>query len=254
MNNPVIVSENSGNSLPEVQTFENGIVDIKDINGEFWFCAKDVANAIEYKGNITHWERWFDESEKLIAQNGLSGQARNMTYISESALYRVLIKTDVPKAKPFERWVTKVVIPSIRKTGNYNMSYTKIVDPVHEKEIGLARAEFFRSMALEYNGKSETYKQILDAYAVKELAGEFILPLPEVKQRSYSAGEVGKILGISANKVGSIAIRNGLKTKEYGCWVHDKSRYSGKEVDTFRYYDNAITEIRKLMNEKEVTA
>ena len=104
-------------------------------------------------------------------------------------------------------------------------------------------------MALEYNGKSETYKQILDAYAVKELEGDFILPLPEVKQKSYSAGEVGNLLGISANKVGSIANKNNLKTEEFGHWVHDKSPYSGKEVESFRYYDNAVAEIKKILED-----
>lgn len=246
MKNSLVKSDNSGKTLTDFQSFENGSVDVKDIDGELWFCAKDVANAIEYKGNLNHWERWLDEEDRLKAQNGRTGQARNMTYISESALYRVLIKTDVPKAKTFERWVTKIVIPSIRKNGSYAL---QSADNVREKEIGLARAEFLRSMALEYNGKSETYKQVLDAYAVKELAGEFILPLPEVKQKSYSAGEVGKMLGISANKVGSITNKNNLKTEEFGHWVHDKSPYSGKEVESFRYYDNAVAEIKKILEE-----
>lgn len=246
MKNSLVKSDNSRKTLTDFQSFENGSVDVKDIDGELWFCAKDVANAIEYKGNLNHWERWLDEEDRLKAQNGRTGQARNMTYISESALYRVLIKTDVPKAKPFERWVTKIVIPSIRKNGSYSLQR---VDPVREKEIGLARAEFLRSMALEYNGKSETYKQVLDAYAVKELEGDFILPLPEVKQKSYSAGEVGNLLGISANKVGSIANKNNLKTEEFGHWVHDKSPYSGKEVESFRYYDNAVAEIKKILED-----
>ena len=145
--------------------------------------------------------------------------------------------------------MTSEVLPAIRKTGSYTITQTKVVDPVREKEIGLARAEFLRSMAQEYNGKSETYKQILDAYATKELEGQFILPLPEATQKSYSAGEVGKMLGISANKVGLIANKNGLKTDKFGHWVHDKSPYSSKEVESFRYYDNAVTEIKKAIDE-----
>ena len=251
-------SVNTDSTLTEIQVFENtefGKVRTILINNEPYFVGKDVAFSLGYsdvnKAVAMHVD---DEDKKLNDKSSLSFGQRGATLINESGLYSLILSSKLEGAKKFKRWVTSEVLPSIRKTGNYNMSYTKIIDPVHDREIGLARAEFFRSMALEYNGKSETYKQIFDAYAVKELAGEFILPLPEVKQRSYSAGEVGKILGISANKVGSIAIRNGLKTKEYGCWVHDKSRYSSKEVDTFRYYDNAITEIRKFMNEKEVTA
>ena len=255
--NTINSSANADSSLQEIQVFENtefGKIRSLIIDDKPWFVGKDVAESLGYKDTVNALKLHVDDDDKTGWQITTQFGTKETKIINESGLYSLILGSKLKSAKKFKRWVTSEVLPSIRKTGSYNMSYTKIIDPVHDKELGLARAEFFRSMALEYNGKSETYKQILDAYAVKELAGEFILPLPEVKQRSYSAGEVGKILGISANKVGSIAIRNGLKTKEYGCWVHDKSRYSGKEVDTFRYYDNAITEIRKLMNEKEVIA
>ena len=48
------------------------------------------------------------------------------------------------------------------------------------------------------------YAQILDSYT-KELTGEHILPLPERIEHYYTAEEAGKILGISANKVGELA-------------------------------------------------
>lgn len=43
---------------------------------------------------------------------------------------------------------------------------------------------------------------------------------------------------------------NNLKTEEYGEWYKDKSRYSNKEVDTYRYYDIVIPKIEKLLNTK----
>lgn len=116
--------------------FNLGDVDIKDRDGEFWFCAKDVANAIGYDAeHIKNWDRWLEPEDKLTTQNERSGQNRNMTYISESALYRVLIKTDVPKAKPFERWVTKTVLPSLRKNGEYKMPSTDSEKFQMEKEM-----------------------------------------------------------------------------------------------------------------------
>jgi anti-repressor protein len=42
-----------------------------------------------------------------------------MTIISESGLYNVILRSDKPKAKPFRKWVTHEVLPSIRKTGGY---------------------------------------------------------------------------------------------------------------------------------------
>ena len=69
--------------------------------------------------------------------------------------------------------------------------------------------------------------------------------LPKV-DKTYTATEIGEMLGISANKVGVLAKQHNLKTEKYGIWVVDKSKYSNKEVSTFRYFQNALDTIKKL--------
>ena len=64
--------------------------------------------------------------------------------------------------------------------------------------------------------------------------------------KTYTATEIGEMLGISANKVGVLAKQHNLKTEKYGIWVVDKSKYSNKEVSTFRYFQNALDTIKKL--------
>lgn len=249
MQNPIKESAKADTSLAEIQVFENsefGKVRTARIDNEPYFVGIDVANILEYQNGSRDINRHVDNEDRKTISMFDGKQNRNQIVINESGLYSLIFGSKLPSAKKFKHWVTSEVLPSIRKNGSYSLQR---VDPVREKEIGLARAEILRSMALEYNGKSETYKQILDAYAVKELEGEFILPLPEVKQKSYSAGEVGNLLGISANKVGSIANKSNLKTEEFGHWVHDKSPYSGKEVESFRYYDNAVAEIKKILED-----
>lgn len=74
---------------------------------------------------------------------------------------------------------------------------------------------------------SSTYKNVLVSKACEVLAGEQIIPLPVVEQRKvYSAGELGEMLGVSANKIGRIANQNNLKVPEYGEYRRDKSKYS----------------------------
>lgn len=233
------------NEVVEATEFQLECVDVKDVNGELWFCARDVANAIEYS-DISHWNRWLEEDDKLLLQNGGSGQSRNMIYISESALYRVLIKTDVPKAKPFERWITKEVIPTIRKTGSYSLPrISKEELDVIADQNKVSKANIYLALSQKY-GNNKTYSQVLDAYATKALEGEFVLPLPPLEQKNYSATEVGNMLGISANRVGKIANALGIKVDgEYGKWYVDKSPYSNKEVNTFRYSDAAVRRIQK---------
>ena len=69
---------------------------------------------------------------------------------------------------------------------------------------------------------------------------------------TYIAGEIGEILGISGNKVGAIANQNGLKNDKYGQWFKDKAKWSNKEVPAFRYYDNVIPVLRKILDQEKI--
>lgn len=94
---------------------------------------------------------------------------------------------------------------------------------------------------------SKEYRQVLLSYAAKELSDNEIIPLPVVKRKTYSATEIGEQLGISSNMVGKIANTNNLKNEKFGKFFHDKSRYSSKEVESFRYYENVIPVIRDIL-------
>lgn len=94
---------------------------------------------------------------------------------------------------------------------------------------------------------SEEYKNVCAVRAANELAGNEILALPKSEQKTYSAGDIAEMFGVSAQKVGRVAKANNMKTDEYGEWYRDKSPYSNKEVDTFRYNDKAIEKLRELL-------
>ncbi|WP_255290009.1 ORF6N domain-containing protein, partial [Bacillus thuringiensis] len=70
-------------------------------------------------------------------------------------------------------------------------------------------------------------KQSLVAHATRIVTGEMLLSLPEVR-KTYTAGEIGEELGVSANAIGRLANKHNLKTDEYGMQVLDQSRYSHK--------------------------
>ena len=90
-------------------------------------------------------------------------------------------------------------------------------------------------------------REALLAGATEEVL-EVQLPYrPKLERRTYTATEIGKKLGISANKVGRIANTHGLKVPEYGIFVLDKVRQYDKNVDNFRYYDNVIPVIQTLL-------
>lgn len=98
--------------------------------------------------------------------------------------------------------------------------------------------------------ESQSSAQSMLALAAKELTGE--MTIPAMKQKEYSATEVGEKLGISAQKVGKIANQLGIKAEQpgqnrFGRWANSKSRYSDKEVAQWLYSEDGLSAIRKGM-------
>lgn len=229
--------------MNEVQIFENekfGSVRTVEINNEPWFVGADVATALGYSNARDALANHVSEEDKntVVIRDGIAGNP-NKTIINESGLYSLIFGSKLDSAKEFKHWVTSEVLPSIRKTGSYTVKEV-------QRDSPLDKAKFLHEMAKDYSDIPD-YKQILDAYAVKEVVGTFALPLPEASKEDFSAGDLGKMLGVTANKIGSIANKHGIKTEEFGHWVFDKSPYSAKQVRTFRYYKNAVDKIKNLI-------
>lgn len=89
------------------------------INDEPYFVGKDVAEVLGYQNGSRDVNRHVDDEDKLTHQISASGQNRNMTIINESGLYSLILKSKLPSAKKFKRWVTSEVLPQIRKHGMY---------------------------------------------------------------------------------------------------------------------------------------
>lgn len=125
----------------------------------------------------------------------------------------------------------------------------------HEVEAKLNNSKARKAnILLKLADKAELtkeYKQVLYSYATSIIADKPLIPLPVAEEKTFSAGEIGSRLGISSNMVGRLANKYNLKTSQYGKLFHDKSKYSNKEVETFRYYENIIPLLKGLL-ESEV--
>lgn len=234
----------------QVFKFNSNIINLISKDGEIWFIAKEVCEILgisKYRDAILK----LDEDEKNICPVRLDGwsQKRNIAVINESGLYALILRSGKPNAKPFRKWITSEVLPSIRKTGSYTVNNSSsIVNDLKSRELQLKRAEYLSKIAERYSNRCDgRYAQILDSYATKELTGEHILPLPERIEHYYTAEEVGKIIGISANKVGRIANLNHMKNEKYGKWFIDKAKYTNKEIEAFRYNQAGIDYIKQLL-------
>ena len=141
------------------------------------------------------------------------------------------------------RLIEKVTKKETVKTKE-NIFKNDLID-IEKDKIRLEKSKILKELSQSIS--NDKYKQTLEIYSANALYDEPILELPAVKKKSYTATEVGNKLGITSMKVGSIAKKHNLKTDEYGYWALDKSRHSNKQVESFRYYDNVIDEIKKYI-------
>lgn len=128
----------------------------------------------------------------------------------------------------------------------------KPISLLKEKEIEARLNNSRARIASEFRKIAEKtdileYKHICQQKAAEVLSGVPLLPMEEAKEITYSATDIGRLLGVSANKIGTIANKYNLKTPQYGKYFYSKSEYSCKEVETFRYYECAIAKFREIL-------
>ena len=229
------------------------------------FLAKDVAEWIEYSKlqngnpNTSMMLKTVDEDEKGIRIVYTLGGNQEMWFLTEDGLYEVLMQSRKPIAKQFKKEV-KRILKELRLKGEAKIEPIPIQSQKTELEIRnetrelinesnrikLETAKFLKQFAEKYSSTNKTYEQVLDAYSIKEVTGQFILPLPALEEKNWSATEIGEMLGISANMVGKIANELKIKTDEYGKWYVDKAKYANKEVNSFRYNQKGVDRIERL--------
>jgi prophage antirepressor-like protein len=92
-----------------------------DENGNPWFVAKDVCDVLGV-GNVSQTLSYLDDDEKGITSNDTLGGPQGTSVVNESGLYSLVLRSRKPEAKAFKRWITREVLPQIRKTGRYEPS------------------------------------------------------------------------------------------------------------------------------------
>lgn len=212
---------------------------------DFWMTREQIGVALEYSNprdaiaKIHRRKRARMDRFSGVVKLSTPGGEQEVTVYNRKGIMEICRHSDQPKADAFMDFCWEIM-------DSLMSGKAKVVGMTEyqKQNISIQKAKLLAQIAAEYSG---TYKQVLQAYATKELTGEFLLPLPELERKTYSAAEIGAELGISAHEVGTLTNANGLKTEEYGKWFVDKSAHSSKEVQTFRYYDTVVPVLRGLI-------
>lgn len=109
--------------MQELQTFNFEELSVRtlEVDGEPYFIGKDVADILGYANGRDALSKHVDAEDKLTSQIATAGQNRNVTIINESGLYSLIFSSKLENAKQFKRWVTSEVLPTLRKTGAYQV-------------------------------------------------------------------------------------------------------------------------------------
>ena len=107
-----------------IQIFTNevfGEIRTCQVNNEIMFVGKDVATALGYSNTSKAIQQHVDHEDKGILPIRETAYETRAVVINESGLYSLILSSKLPQAKAFKRWVTSEVLPSIRKTGRYEL-------------------------------------------------------------------------------------------------------------------------------------
>lgn len=113
--------------MNEIRIFDNpefGEVRTVMIDGEPWFCGRDVATALGYAKPQNAIRDNVDKEDALKQGTPTAGGIQDLLYINESGLYSLMFGSKLDSAKKFKRWVTSEVLPQLRKTGSYRVPQT----------------------------------------------------------------------------------------------------------------------------------
>ena len=225
MRNELTIFKNS--EFGEIRT----IIDDKN---DVWFCLKDVCDVLGLSNPSQVLEK-LDVEERAKFNIGRQGEAN---FTNESGLYTVILRSDKPNAKPFRKWVTSDILPSIRKTGMYltdNVFYMMMRNP---EKIGEMLIEYGRTRKeneqLKLDNKIKE-QQIIELQPKAEYT-DIILQCKDLVSMTVIAKDYGK----SAVFMNDLLHKLGVQYKESGVWfLYQKYAECGyTRTKTFAVGDN----------------
>lgn len=206
-----------------------------DIDGEVWFVGSQVCNLLDIK-NASDAIGRLDDDEKLTSVLPISGQNRNVNLISESGLYALIFKSRKPSAQEFRKWVTKEVIPSIRKKGYYGK-----IDRAQVPNFYLRYQDNFHKIDRNYFS------------VISELFVTLNAELEKVGYQIPNKGENGKQImpDISVGRMFSSYLKN-TQSPFHGTHKHYNHSFPDKrdDVEARMYPIEALPTFRKFIYEK----
>lgn len=211
--------------------FNQNAIQVINKNGEAWFIASEVAAMLGYRDSY-NMTRILDNDEKGTHNVSTLGGNQDVSVVNESGFYHAAFKSRKPEVKPFRKWVTSEVLPTIRKTGGYQIGQKTTADD--RTGLRQAVAALVGRKGIDYSSAYSMIHQRFNVEAIEDIPAD---KLPEAVAYAHAltlhTGLTGEVLDreplpapqpalpISSNALYDLAV-----ALRYGAW----SIQMGKDV------------------------
>lgn len=219
-------------NTPQIFNFEQNEVRTFLVNDEPYFVGKDVASVLGYSNTPKAIRDHVDEEDKTQNESfTVNGTA--LMLINESGLYSLILKSKLPNARKFKRWVTSEVLPTIRKTGSYT-------------NVPQSFAQALR-LAADLEEKNQLLEQQIAEYEPKISYLDMILSSTDTVATSQIAADYG----MSAIALNKLLNELGVQHKVSGQWIlyrkHMNQGYTKSHTSEISKADGGV---KVVMNTK----
>lgn len=184
--------------MNELKIFSNkefGKIRTVTIDNEPWFVGKDVATALGYKNTKDALATHIEDCDRIMGSQNATpsikdsmGRSQYPTWINESGLYALIFGSKLESAKRFKHWVTSEVLPTLRKTGSYEMPKKK---QSSERLASVNNAVKILTPMLQAAGCNSKI-QLLTAKSLYEKAGVNLPIMIEADQQYYDTVHIAR--------------------------------------------------------------
>ncbi|TYQ79111.1 phage antirepressor KilAC domain-containing protein [Enterococcus faecium] len=212
-------------NTPQIFNFEQNEVRTVLVNDEPYFVGKDIAEILGYSNTPKAIRDHVDEEDKT-QNDSFTVNGTALVLINESGLYSLILKSKLPSAKKFKRWVTSEVLPQIRKHGMYATDeLLNNPDLLIEVATKLKEERTLRLVAeqkaAEMQPKADYYDRILNNKGL------------------VTVSTIAKNYGMSAVSFNKLLHELGIQFNQSGTWLlYSKFQDKGyTHIEPFDYED-----------------
>jgi len=243
-----------GNEVEVYQTEDGSpVMIIDDLAKSLGYADKSgVEKIVSRNEYLTDIE--FSTTDNLSVVEGGRNVTRERRIFNEDGIYEITMLSTKPKAKEFRAFVRKL-IKALRKgevtlsqSTNENLLIQKKRAAAMEINARVRQSKVLEGMVSKFGSRlSDTSIQSLLSHTTYLLTGKELIPQLKIRERHYTATEIGEEIGVNKNKIGRTANKHELKQEAYGMWVKFKSRYSDKQFEAFHYNELGKERLKGLL-------